>query len=98
MAGAQNRTLFGWITLPLVRDSLVFAFLWTALLAAREVSMALFLAGTNNRVFAVAVWILWQGGLLAYAAAAGVVLVLAMSVVALLALLVGGRATHRARP
>ncbi|HEY7062550.1 MAG TPA: hypothetical protein VII06_13805 [Chloroflexota bacterium] len=97
VAGAQNRTLFGWITLPLVRDSLVFAFLWTALLAAREVSMALFLAGTNNRVFAVAVWILWQGGLLAYAAAAGVVLVLAMSVVALFALLVGGRATHRAR-
>jgi iron(III) transport system permease protein len=98
VAGAQNRTLFAWVTLPLVRDSLVFCFLWTALLAAREVSMALFLAGTNNRVFAVAVWILWQGGLLAYAAAAGVVLVLAMSVVAILALVVGGRATQRARP
>lgn len=96
VAGAPNRTLLRWITLPLVRESVVFALLWTALLAAREVSMALFLAGTNNRVFAVAVWILWSGGLLSYAAAAGVVLVLAMSVVAVLALVVGGRATHRA--
>ncbi len=97
VAGAQNRTLFAWITLPLVRDSLIFGLLWTALLAAREVSMALFLAGTNNRVFAVAVWILWQGGLLSYAAAAAVILVLAMSVVAVFALLVGGRATGAAR-
>ncbi len=95
VAGAPNRTVLAWITMPLIRDSLIFALLWTALLAAREVSMALFLAGTSNRVFAVAVFILWQGGLLSYAAAAGVVLVLAMSVVAGLALLVGRRATAR---
>jgi iron(III) transport system permease protein len=95
VAGAPNLTLLRWITVPLVRDSIVFGLLWTALLSAREVSMALFLAGPGNRVFAVAVWTLWQGGLLAYAAAAAVVLVVAMSLVAVLALFAGGRAMYR---
>src|SRR5262249_24368593 len=68
VAGAQNRTMLTWITIPLVRDSLVFALLWVALLAAREVSMALFLAGSSNRVFAGAGWILWPGGPASHAA------------------------------
>ena len=70
VAGAPNRTLFAFITLPLVRDSLVFCFLWTALLAAAGQHGAV-PGRLNNRVFAVSVWILWQGGLLAAAGGGG---------------------------
>jgi len=82
--------------MPLIRPSLVFAGLWTALLTFREVSMALFLTETNNVVLSVAVWELWDSGQLGEASAAAVVMVSAMGLLLLTTLaFTGGRLTQR---
>ncbi len=84
------------IVAPLVRPSLIFAGLWTALLTFREVSMALFLAGPRNGVLSVAVWRAWQQGSLGPAAAAAVVMLLIIGALLLIALLAtGGRAIQQ---
>jgi len=74
------------VVIPLVRPSLVYAALWIALLSGREVSMGLLLTETDNQVFSVAVWSLWQNTNEGPATAAAVVLVLSMGSLALLAL------------
>ncbi len=96
VCGAASITTMWSIIMPLVRPSLVFAALWTALLTFREVSMALFLTETNNMVLSVAVWQLWESGQLGEASAAAVVMVSAMGLMLLAALaLTRGRLTHR---
>lgn len=86
VCGARGMSAMWKIVLPLVKPSLLYAGLWTALLSFREVSMALFLNGPNNTVFSVAVWNLWQQGNLRLAAAGSVVLVFTMGLLTLVAL------------
>jgi iron(III) transport system permease protein len=74
--GAGTGATIWRILLPLVRPSLVYAGLWTAMLTFREVSMALFLTGPRNEVLAVAVWLLWQQGNFSAGSAAAVLMVL----------------------
>lgn len=92
MSGAGTNRILWRITLPLVKESLIFGLLWTALLSGREVTVALFLSGTSNTVMSVAVWRLWQGGLPSYATSGAVLLVVVMGIIAFLAMAVGGRA------
>jgi ABC-type Fe3+ transport system permease subunit len=66
------------ILLPLIKPSLVYLALWTALLSLQEVTMALFLSGPNNRVLSVSVWDLWQAGQQGPAAAGSVVMALVL--------------------
>jgi iron(III) transport system permease protein len=78
-----------WISMlrvmaPLIRPSLVFAGLWTALLVFREVSMALLLGGPKNKVLATQLWILWRQGDLSQAAVLSIVLVLIMGLLVLI--------------
>jgi iron(III) transport system permease protein len=77
-SGARNLTIMRRILLPLIKPSLVYLALWTALLSLQEVTMALFLAGPNNRVLSVSVWDLWQAGQQGPAAAGSVVLALVL--------------------
>jgi len=96
VCGAGDIPTMWSIIMPLVRPSLVFAGLWTALLTFREVSMALFLTETNNVVLSVAVWELWDSGQLGEASAAAVVMVSAMGLLLLATLAItGGRLIHR---
>jgi iron(III) transport system permease protein len=96
VCGAGNIPTMWSIIMPLIRPSLVFAGLWTALLTFREVSMALFLTETNNLVLSVAVWELWDSGQLGEASAAAVVMVSAMGLLLLTTLaFTGGRLTQR---
>ena len=74
------------VVIPLIKPSLVYAALWVALLSGREVSMGLLLAETDNQVFSVAVWSLWQNSNEGPATAAAVMLVLGMGSLALLGL------------
>ncbi len=90
VCGANNITTMWRIIVPLVKSSLVFACLWTALLTFREVSMALFLAGSKNMVISVGTWILWRQGELTTAAAAAVVMVGVLGMLLILVLGVGG--------
>jgi len=68
--------------MPLMKSSLLYGGLWTALLSAREVTMALFLAGTNNVVFSVGIWELWRTGSQGLAASAALLLVAIIGAVA----------------
>jgi iron(III) transport system permease protein len=96
VCGARTFSTMWRVVIPLVRPSLVFAGLWTALLSFSEVSMALFLTSTSNKVLSVGVWSLWATGYGTIAAAAAVVIVTVMGLLVFGALaLSGGRVALR---
>ncbi|MEX0804336.1 MAG: iron ABC transporter permease [Candidatus Binatia bacterium] len=84
VCGAKKWISMWHVIVPLVRPSLVFAGLWTALLVFREVSMALLLGGPRNKVLATQMWILWRQGNLSEAAALSIVLIFVMGILILL--------------
>jgi iron(III) transport system permease protein len=91
LCGARNFTIMWRIIVPLIKPSLMFAGLWTALLTFREITMALLLSENHNRVLSVNIWYLWQGGNMGIASAGAVVMVAVMGVVLLVSLsLIGG--------
>ena len=99
VCGSGHASTMARIILPLVRPSLVYAGLWTALLSLREVSMALFLASPQNMVLSVGTWILWQSGKSTTAAAAAVSMVSILALLILLTLvLAGGGVLEQRRP
>lgn len=92
VCGARTLTTLWRVLVPLVKPSLVFAGLWTALLTFREVSLALFLAGPRNQVLSVGVWLAWEGGNIGPAAAGAVAMVLVIGLLLLIILgLTGGQ-------
>lgn len=86
VCGSGRGSTMRRIILPIVKPSLVYAGLWTALLSFREVSMALFLSSPQNMVLSVATWTLWQSGRSTTAAAAAVMMVAVMGALILLTL------------
>lgn len=97
VSGARKVATMWRIIVPLVRPSLLFGGLWTALLTFREVSMALMLSGPENRVLAVSIWNLWISGKTSQAAAAGVLMMVTMAVLFILAQRLAGRDVSTAR-
>ena len=79
------------IIVPLIKPSLIYAGFWTAMLTFREVTMALFLTESENRVLSVSIWYLWQGGNLSLAAAGAVAMVAIMGVIIFVTLTLSGR-------
>jgi ABC-type Fe3+ transport system permease subunit len=67
------KTIF-LVMIPLIRPALIFATFWVSLRTFRELSMALFLTGTDNKVMAVRVWLMWNEGGLSQAAAGAVIM------------------------
>lgn len=98
LCGARNATVMWRIIVPLIKPSLVYAGLWTAMLTFREVSMALMLSESHNRVLSVSIWGLWQTGNLGIASAGAVVMVMTMGVLMVFTLrLVGSTAVRQRR-
>jgi len=97
LCGARNTTIMWRIIVPLVKPSLVYAGLWTAMLTFREVSMALMLSESHNRVLSISIWGLWQTGNLGIAAAGAVVMVLTMGVLMVFTLRFAGSSAVRQR-
>lgn len=97
LCGARNATIMWRIIVPLVKPSLVYAGLWTAMLTFREVSMALMLSESHNRVLAINIWGLWQTGNIGIAAAGAVVMVLTMGVLMVFTLRFAGSSAVRQR-
>lgn len=97
LCGARNTTIMWRIIVPLVKPSLVYAGLWTAMLTFREVSMALMLSESHNRVLAINIWGLWQTGNIGIAAAGAVVMVLTMGVLMVFTLRFAGSSAVRQR-
>ena len=85
------------VIMPLMHSSLLYGGLWTALLSAREVTMALFLRGGDNVVFSVAIWQLWQSGERGLAAPAALLLVAIIGVFAATTMMLAKRLGGEAR-
>ncbi|WP_423460759.1 ABC transporter permease [Ottowia sp. VDI28] len=79
--GASTGTTLRRIVLPLLLPGLAGAWVWVVAHVMRELSTALLLQGDGNATVAVQLWSYWSGGEPGKAAAVGVWLVLAMTVI-----------------
>jgi iron(III) transport system permease protein len=80
ICGTRTPTIMRRVVLPLIRPSVVYLTVWTAMLSFQEVTMALFLSGPHNSVLSVSIWALWEGGSIGTAAAGAVAMVSIMGV------------------
>lgn len=77
--GLSLISVFRKILIPLLKPSLVYAWLWMALLCYRELTMASVLVTSQNNVtLPMIVWGIWLGGSLNQAAAANIVILSVM--------------------
>ncbi len=79
MSGATAWDAFRRVTLPLLAPTLLYAWLWIALLVFRELTLAVILSTADNVTFPIVVWSLWLGGGLGQASALATVMLLMMS-------------------
>src|SRR5439155_14992183 len=79
MSGATTWDAFRRVTLPLLAPTLLYAWLWIALLTFRELTLAVILSTADNITFPVVVWSLWLGGGLGQASALALVMLLLMT-------------------
>jgi len=86
--GASSWKSIIFVLVPLIGPALIFATIWVALRTFRELTMALFLAGTDNKVMAVRIWLMWNEGGLAQAAAGAVVMTAVCGIILFLGFLV----------
>ena len=83
------------IVLPLLFPSIVSGWVFVALHAVRETTMALMLYSPNSRVISLLMWDTWQSGDVNRAAAAGVVLMLVIGLIILAGRYVDQRRARR---
>lgn len=76
MSGAPWLRTLRRITMPLLAPAMINVFLWIAVHAMQELSMALMLYNPDTVVLSTVVWTLWQSGRSADAAVLGVLLIL----------------------
>jgi iron(III) transport system permease protein len=62
VAGARTPAVLRRVVLPLLRPTLIYAWLWIALLTYRELTLAVLLSTRGNITLPVVVWSVWQGG------------------------------------
>jgi iron(III) transport system permease protein len=79
MSGATLWHAFRRITVPLLAPTLLYAWLWIALLTFRELTLAVILSTADNITFPVVVWSLWLGGGLGQASALAIVMLAMMT-------------------
>ena len=92
MAGAPwSRTMLK-ITVPLLAPAMINVFLWVAVHAMQELSMALMLYNPDTIVVSTVIWSMWQNGKTADAAVLGVMLIFLSAL-----LLLGGQAASYLR-
>lgn len=76
MAGAPWSRTLRRITTPLLAPAMINVFLWVAVHAMQELSMALMLYNPDSIVVSTVIWGMWQNGKTADAAVLGVMLIL----------------------
>lgn len=79
MSGASLWQAFRRIAVPLLAPTLLYAWLWIALLTIRELTLAVILSTADNITFPAVVWSLWLGGGLGQASALAIVMLLMMA-------------------
>ncbi len=84
LSGASRFCAFRRIVIPLLAPTLLYAWLWIALLVFRELTLAVILTTSSNITLPMVVWTLWLGGGLGQSSAlATVMLALMTPVIAL---------------
>lgn len=83
MSGAPWLRTLRRITMPLLAPAMINVFLWVAVHAMQELSIALMLYNPDTVVFSTVVWTLWQSGRSAEAAVLGVMLIVASAILLL---------------
>ena len=79
MSGASGWTVAWRILIPLLKPSLLFGWLWMALLTFRELTIPTVLFSADNITFSVVTWSLWNGGSLPAAAAVNLIMITMIS-------------------
>jgi iron(III) transport system permease protein len=79
MSGATAWDVFRRVTVPLLAPTLLYAWLWIALLVFRELTLAVILSTADNVTFPMVVWSLWLGGGLGQASALAMVMLVMMT-------------------
>ncbi len=92
MSGAPWTRTLRRVTMPLLAPAMINVFLWVAVHAMQELSMALMLYNPNTVVVSTMIWSMWQNGRTADAAVLGVILILLSAL-----LLLGGQAVSYLR-
>ncbi|HEX4225453.1 MAG TPA: iron ABC transporter permease [Pseudonocardiaceae bacterium] len=90
-SGASWSRSFRRIYLPLLMPSLLAAFLYTTIVAFREISAAIFLYSQNTDVMSVEIYNLWSSGDYPVVAALGILMVVLLTVVVGVVRLISGR-------
>jgi iron(III) transport system permease protein len=79
VSGASEWQAFRRVSLPLLRPTLLYAWLWIALLTFRELTLAVILTTSQNITFPMVVWSLWLAGGLGQASATAIVMLVMMT-------------------
>jgi iron(III) transport system permease protein len=90
-SGASWLQSFRRVFIPLLMPSLLAAFIYSMIVAFREISAAIFLYTSNTEVVSVQVYDLYANGSYTVVAALGVVMVVILSILAGLVRLIGRR-------
>jgi iron(III) transport system permease protein len=88
VTGASWLTVFRKITLPLLIPTLIGGWVWVAIHAIRELTVALMLASPQSRIVSVLIWNFWETGDIGMTAATGVLLILFIATILALGRLV----------
>ena len=78
MSGAGTGTVIGRIIVPLLGPTLIYAWLWIALITFRELTLAVILTTRDNMTLPVVVWSLWVASGFGQAAALTLILLALM--------------------
>jgi iron(III) transport system permease protein len=79
VGGVSTFRVLWKVILPLIRPGVVYVWIWTALSAYRELTMAVLLASPKSQVLSTYIWGQWHGGGLGDAAAIAVIMMAIMS-------------------
>jgi iron(III) transport system permease protein len=93
VCGAGTAGVLRRILAPLLAPTLLYAWLWIALLTFRELTLAVLLTTRDNITLPVVIWSLWLGGGLGDAAAVALVMLLLMAPIVGFYWFVAGRHT-----
>jgi iron(III) transport system permease protein len=78
-SGATQWQAFTRVSMPLLAPTLLYAWLWIALLTFRELTLAVILSTSDNITFPVVVWSMWLAGGLGQASAVAIVMLAMMA-------------------
>jgi iron(III) transport system permease protein len=95
VGGVSWAKAFRYIVMPLLLPTIISGWVFVALHALRETTMALMLYSPSSRVISLLMWDTWQSGEVSKSAAAGVLLMMATGVIILIGRLVDQRRARR---